>query len=77
METVARLSLTPREDETQKPTGEPLGERVRVRAWEHSGGERGDADGRLRPRGKRGCRDRSAPDSPGAGAGRRASSLRG
>lgn len=29
METVARLSLTPREDETQKPTGEPLGERVR------------------------------------------------
>lgn len=30
METVARLSLTPREDETQKPTGEPLGERVRA-----------------------------------------------
>lgn len=30
METVARLSLTPRKDETQKPTGEPLGERVRV-----------------------------------------------
>lgn len=75
METVARLSLTPRKDETQKPTGEPLGERVR--AWEHSGGERGDADGRLGPRGKRGCRDRSAPDTPGAGAGRRASSLRG
>lgn len=39
METVARLSLTPRkgrgggqEDETQKPTGEPLGERVCARA---------------------------------------------
>lgn len=30
METVARLSLTPRKDETQKPTGEPLGERVRA-----------------------------------------------
>lgn len=30
METVARLSLTPGKDETQKPTGEPLGERVRA-----------------------------------------------